>query len=67
MFDNVKKACQKPCSSDCENTQIGPIYCIDCYRSKMWKEKDLKMTEVIQLVTTPDSGSPDIISTNFDQ
>ena len=62
MFDNVKKACQRDCSFDCETTEIGPI-CIDCHRSGIWKEKDLKMMEVIQLVTT--RGSPDMISTNF--
>ena len=63
MFNNIKKACQKDCSSDCETTQVDP--CIDCRRSRIWKEKDFEMMEVIQLVTS--RGSEDMISTKFDQ
>ena len=66
MFDNVKKACQRPCSYDCEPTKIGPI-CIDCHRGRIWKGKDLKMMEVVQLNTelSITSESPGIINTNF--
>ena len=66
VFDNVKKACQRACLFDCETTQIGPI-CIDCHRGRIWKGKDLKMVEVVQLNTELNitSESPGIINTNF--
>ena len=66
VFDNVKKACQRACLFDCETTQIGPI-CIDCHRRRIWKGKDLKMMEVVQLNTELNitSESPGIINTNF--